>query len=281
MAHNDNTDDYSVQLGSLRSDVTITLHTYHAVRIWNGVRRSDDSNEPRFRGVPGMQSYFAITNLLKLVSSRDDPFADWWMLKLEERIELARKKMDGFTQTLDTVMKRIPSQMSISENLNQKPLVMPLYVSCYLGFHGIYLLEGYDRLVRKVLLANHIGLLGRADMESFVDQGSHELRSLVGLAWTFRNTGTSRDDIAANNARAREAIEKLGRPPEDILQGIRRSEFAPRIIRPKAAAASRELRPAQDADLDVAVDSEQALKAETVASGNSSSMSDEQKQEAE
>ncbi len=41
--------------------------------------------------------------------------------------------------------------------------------------------------------------------------------------------------MAANNARAREAFERLGTPPSDILQGTRRSEFAPNIQRDNAA----------------------------------------------
>jgi len=264
MAYDDNnTDDYQVNLGSLRSEVTITLHTYHAFRIWNGVRRPDEQEEARFRGIPGMQNYFAITNLIKLASGRDDPFADWWMIKLEERIEAARARIDKFSRELVDVMKRVPSQISISDNLNQAPVTLPLYVGSHLGFHGVYLLTTYDELVRKVLLANHTGLLGRLDMESYIDLAAHELRSLIELANRFRNTGASRDDMAANNARAREAVEKLGLPPEDILQGNRRSEFAPRIIRAKAAAPSRKLRPAlnsdDDATLAVKTDTEQAL----------------------
>jgi len=264
MAYDDNnTDDYKLQLGSLRSDVTITLHTYHAFRIWNGVRRSaEQEEERRFRGIPGMQNYFAITNLIKLACGRDDPFADWWMIKLEERIKEARQRMDQFSAELNAVMKRVPSQISISDNLNQKPVSLPLYVGSHLGFHGVYLLTAYDELVRKVLLANHTGLLGRLDMESYIDLAAHELRSLIELANRFRNTNTSRDDMAANNARAREAIEKLGLPPEDILQGIRRSEFAPRVVRPKAPVPVRELRPLVDAGdaeaLAIASDTEQA-----------------------
>ncbi|MNR67406.1 hypothetical protein D3C85_1913710 [compost metagenome] len=37
--------------------------------------------------------------------------------------------------------------------------------------------------------------------------------------------------MAANNARALAAIDKLGLPPMDILEGHRRSQFAPPIIR--------------------------------------------------
>jgi len=37
--------------------------------------------------------------------------------------------------------------------------------------------------------------------------------------------------MAANNARALAAMEKFGLPPMDILEGHRRSQFAPPIIR--------------------------------------------------
>jgi hypothetical protein len=41
--------------------------------------------------------------------------------------------------------------------------------------------------------------------------------------------------MAANNARAQAAIEKFGLPHMDILEGHRRSQFAPPIIRRGAA----------------------------------------------
>ncbi|MNN41136.1 hypothetical protein D3C81_1552360 [compost metagenome] len=40
--------------------------------------------------------------------------------------------------------------------------------------------------------------------------------------------------MAANNARAREAIDKFGTLPQDILEGTRRSQFAPPIARNNA-----------------------------------------------
>ena len=59
---------------------------------------------------------------------------------------------------------------------------------------------------------------------------STPLRSLFELS-RFRASGATRDDLAANNARARAAIEKFGTLPEDILQGIRIPELGPRPTR--------------------------------------------------
>jgi len=42
--------------------------------------------------------------------------------------------------------------------------------------------------------------------------------------------------MAANNARALAAMEKFGLPPMDILEGHRRSQFAPPIVRHGAVA---------------------------------------------
>ena len=73
-------------------------------------------------------------------------------------------------------------------------------------------------------------------MESWIDGGAHLLRSLFGLAQRYRLAGVNRDDMAANNARAREAVDKFGTLPQDILEGTRRSQFAPPITRSHAHA---------------------------------------------
>ncbi|TQF77705.1 AcaB family transcriptional regulator, partial [Pseudomonas aeruginosa] len=57
------------------------------------------------------------------------------------------------------------------------------------------------------------------------------LRSLFSLAQQYRYSGTTRDDFAAKNAAARAALEKFGELPQDVLEGTRRSRFAPPIAR--------------------------------------------------
>jgi integrating conjugative element protein (TIGR03761 family) len=68
-------------------------------------------------------------------------------------------------------------------------------------------------------------------METWIDSGAHLLRSLYGLAQRYRLAAVTRDDMAAKNARAHEAIDRFSLPPQDILDGTRRSQFAPPIIR--------------------------------------------------
>ncbi|WP_223509943.1 PFL_4669 family integrating conjugative element protein [Pseudomonas sp. BF-RE-29] len=219
-------DHYQLNLGSLRSSITLTLHTHHAARIWQG-RTAREGAHP----IMGMAGYISVTNLIKQTSAHDDPYADWAMLQLEEKLLQAKAGMLELTQQLDRVKQDLPPQIDMSDNLNIHPVTLPLYIGSQLGFLAVYLLTDYDTLVRRTLLAHHTALIGRVDLEAWIDDGAHLLRSLFGLAQRFRHAGVTRDDMAANNARACEAIDKFGLPPQDILQGLRRSQFAPPIIR--------------------------------------------------
>jgi integrating conjugative element protein (TIGR03761 family) len=66
-------------------------------------------------------------------------------------------------------------------------------------------------------------------LERWLNEGAHALRSLFSLAQQYRYSGCTRDDFAAKNAAARAALEKFGELPQDVLEGTRRSTFAPPI----------------------------------------------------
>jgi len=229
-------DHYQLNLGSLRSSITLTLHTHHAARLWQGRLAREGVH-----AIMGMAGYISVTNLLKQASSQDDPFADWFMLQLEEKLLLAKAEMLALSEQVGRLERDLPSQVDIGDNLNIHPVTLPLFIGSQLGFLAVYLLTDYDTLVRRVLLAHHTALIGRSDMEIWIDRGAHLLRSLFGLAQRYRLAGVSRDDIAANNARARDAVDKFGLPPQDILEGLRRSQFAPPTVRHPAVIHEAEL----------------------------------------
>jgi len=229
----DNTvaDHYQLNLGSLRSSITLTLHTHHAARIWQGRAAREGVHS-----IMGMAGYISVTNLIKQTAAQDDPYADWAIVQLEEKLMQAKAGMLELTQQLDRIRQDLPTQIDMSDNLNIHPVTLPLYISSQLGFLAVYLLTDYDTLVRRALLSHHTALIGRRDMEAWIDDGAHLLRSLFGQAQRYRHAGVTRDDMAANNARAIAAIEKMGLPPMDILEGHRRSQFAPPITRRDAVA---------------------------------------------
>ena len=222
-------DNYRLNIGSLRSDVKLTLHTHHAARIWMGRPKSD--LKP---GIIGLSGFCSVVNRMSRGAQQDDPYSDWWMILLEDKITESKQGLKDIEARLDTAMATLPPAISISENLSIQPISMPLYISNPIGFQAVYLLTGYDEIVRRILLAQHVGLVGRRDMEAWIDEGAAVLRSLFGLAQLYKYSGAERDDFAANNAKAeaaRKLYERYGELPQDILQGLRRSTFAPPIIR--------------------------------------------------
>ena len=222
-------DNYRLNIGSLRSDVKLTLHTHHAARIWMGRPKSD--LKP---GIIGLSGFCSVVNRMSRGAQQDDPYSDWWMILLEDKISESKQGLKDIEARLDTAMATLPPAISISENLSIQPVSLPLYISNPIGFQAVYLLTGYDEIVRRILLAQHVGLVGRRDMEAWIDEGAAVLRRLFGLAQLYKYSGAERDDFAANNAKAeaaRKLYERYGELPQDILQGLRRSTFAPPIIR--------------------------------------------------
>ena len=180
----------------------------------------------------GMAGYISVTNQIKLAAACDDPYADWATLQLEEKLLQGKAEMEALNQALEQIHRDIPTQVDIGDNRNIHPVTLPLFIGSQLGFLAVYLLTDYDTLVRRTLLAHHTALIRRPDMERIIDSGAHQLRSLFSLAARYRHTGATRSDLRSGNARAQAAIERFGLPPADILDGTRRSQFAPPILRP-------------------------------------------------
>jgi integrating conjugative element protein (TIGR03761 family) len=212
----------SLNLGSLRSAMSLTLHTHHAARIWHGRPPTDERP-----GIIGLNGFVAIMNKLKRGVEQDDPYSDGWMLRIEEKLEQTRTNLQALREQVDQALAEVPPALSLGENLNVQPVKLPLFIHSPLGFKAVYLLADFDELARRLILAHHTALIDRNTLERWLDGGAHALRSLFSLAQQYRFSGATRADFAAMNAVARGAIEKFGELPREILDGSRRSRFAP------------------------------------------------------
>ena|GEM_PF-72081 len=231
-------------LGVLRSEITLKLHTVHASRIWRG--RPDAEGSPR---IIGLHRYITITNLMKHGSELDDPFSDWWMVRIEGKIEETRQQLQSLREQIQHVLDSVPPALSLGENLNVQPVELPLYVGSPLGFAAIHLLMDYDTLVRKLLLAHHIAVIKRSTLEFMLSEASHAMRSLFGMAHYYRYSGVNRGDCKAQNAAWLAAVAKYGMPPPGVITGEVRSNFAPPLRTARAARAAEVIAEAGTEDI--------------------------------
>ncbi|WP_372166027.1 PFL_4669 family integrating conjugative element protein [Xanthomonas axonopodis] len=218
-----------LNLGSLRSAMSLTLHTHHASRIWHG--RAPADGRP---GIVGLNGYIAVMNKMKRGAEQDDPYSDWWMLRIEEKLSQTDTALRQLREQVDRALTEVPAALSLGDNLNVQPIRLPLFANAQLGFMAVYLLADYDELARKLILAHHTALIDRSTLERWLNEGAHALRSLFSLAQQYRYSGCTRDDFAARNAVARAALEKFGELPQEVLEGTRRSRYAPPIVRRSA-----------------------------------------------
>jgi integrating conjugative element protein (TIGR03761 family) len=230
-----------LNLGALRSAMSLTLHTHHASRIWHGRAPSEGR-----AGIIGLNGFIAAMNKMKRGAEQDDPYSDWWMLRIEDKLANTKTSLQALREQVDQALTHVPSALSLGENVNVQPVKLPLFINAQLGFMAVYLLADFDDLARRLILAHHTALIDRSTLERWLNDGAHALRSLFSLAQQYRYSGTTRDDFAAKNAAARAALEKFGELPQDVLEGTRRSRFAPPLLRranrsgPEPVAANAE-----------------------------------------
>ena len=220
------TNDLELNLGTLRSSMQLTLHTHHAFRIWHG----RDTSEGR-ASIIGLNGFLVVMNKMKRGAELDDPYADAWMLRIEDKLHETKECFRVMREQVDLVMSELPEALSLSENLNVQPVKIPLFVNAQLGFLAVYLLADFDAIVRDLILAHHTALISRRTFASCLDEGSHALRSLFALAQQYKASGLQRDDYRANTAAAVLAKQRFGEVAADILDGTRRSPFAPPLLR--------------------------------------------------
>lgn len=218
-------ENYHLTSGPLRSAITVELHTHLATRTWTGRQANPEENT---HAIIGMPRFLSILNIIRLDCVADNPYADMWMLRLEERLLAAREEMNDLISSTKTVFSQLlPEMMTVENCLSIQPARFPVFAASQLGFIAIYLLTDYDGLMRNALLANHMAFLSRAELNSLNQRGGNIIRSILVLAQRYRRLSVTRQDIREGNVRALAAQEQAGPVPNDIFDGSLRSAWAP------------------------------------------------------
>ncbi|EBZ5774447.1 TIGR03761 family integrating conjugative element protein [Salmonella enterica] len=210
--------------GPLRTTVTIELHTHLATRTWSG---RQPNPEEKVHGIIGMPRLLNILNVIRLDAIADNPYADLWMLRLEERLLNAREEMNVLIDSMKTTFSQLPEMMTVESCASIQPARFPVFAGTQLGFIAVYLLTDFDKLMRNLMLAHHMALISRAELNDLRQRGGNLIRSILVLAQKYRRIPVTRQDIRDRNARALAAEEQAGPVPEDIFDGSRRSAYAP------------------------------------------------------
>lgn len=213
--------------GGLRGEAQLLIQTRKAQILVRG--RAPTKDRP---GIPGLVRFGLIARRLWIASALDDPYADWYLIKVLEALNEGREELKAMQEKVAGLLGGVRGvELTIGES--DSPIHVPLRFANPYGYMGAYLVADYDELARTILTAKHVGLMVRDDAERMLAQGGRLVRRAFSATQGWRYLSVTRDDMAANNARARKAIETMGEiPDKSVLEGTLRPRIAPDIRKP-------------------------------------------------
>ncbi len=219
----DEKDESSSQKQGLRSNVSVNLHSYQARNAFDGRRATEDKP-----AIIGINRFAGAVKQIFQDARADDPWADWWLVKIDEQVELAKTKMDALRQEFSDHYPETPD-INIQDAISLIPQSRELRFSSPYAYRMAYLVVDYDKLCCTVLTLSHIGLMTRKERERYLGLGSKIIKAALTAAVGFRHQGVTRNDLIANNPRAQKARQLMGEVPIDVVDLKRRSPYAPEL----------------------------------------------------
>ena len=211
------------QPGGLRNNTRMTIETRQAQKLVVGRKRSKEV-EP----IIGLLDFGRRMKLIWLSAEADDPYADWFLVKIEKSMAESKALIEDKTTWLNTRMNEMEGfDIQVAHSL--QPLHVPIFFQNPYGYMGAYLIADYDALARAVFTARHIALIDRALAEHLLKSTGKAIRRTFNLASLWKFTGITRIDIQAKSLQATRAIETMGECPELILSGVQRALISPAI----------------------------------------------------
>ena len=235
---NERTEPLQLNLGIVaRRDVADAAH-HHASRIWHGRAPIEGAS-----GIIGLNGFIGAMNKMKRGAEQDDPMhSDWWMLRIEDKLAATKTRLETLREQVDQALADVPPALSLGENMNVQPVKLPLFVNAQLGFMAVYLLADYDDLARKLILAHHNGADRPQHLGALAQRRCARAAQPVLAGPAVPLLGHDARRLRGEERGGAAALEKFGELPQDVLEGTRRSRFAPPIAPADEQARTRRLR---------------------------------------
>jgi len=210
--------------GALHGQVWLTVQTNQAQQLIHG--REGTPDKPAIIGLVGFADRLRV---IWLAARRDDPYADWWLIKVHEVIDAARIYIRSRQAALVRQLEQMAA-MEVSVAASQHPYRVQLQFAIPYAYQGAQLLAEYDRLVCTAFTARHIGMLDGASCKQVQQACARKLRALFLIPQGYRLLKIDREAVRLNKGRSSEARQLMGAVPEDILSGEQQAPFAPRKV---------------------------------------------------
>lgn len=215
--------------GLLRGNASLDIQTRQAQRLVYGRQRTESKEH-----IIGLVRFGM--NMKRIWSSacRDDPYADWTLLQVENALNTTRESIRTLRQGTATLLESAATGVQIDIAHSLQPVRVPLQFANAFGYMGAYLIADFDQLVCAILTGRHVGLIQRGDSDRTLHNCARRIRHAFALSGLWKFTLVTRTDIRHDTPiarKAREAMALMGELPQVILEGSQRARIAPEISR--------------------------------------------------
>ncbi len=212
--------------GTLRGEVWLTVQSHHAQRLILG--RAATLEKPAITGLVGFADRLRI---IWNAARADDPYADWWLIKIDEALERARTRIKTERAALDDCIEQ-RSALQISVVTTSKPYRVALNFANPYAYWGAHLIAEFDTTARTILTAKHVGLINSTLAERALRGCAGAIRSLFAVPQGYRVLRIDREAVRAGGKTAKEAADIMGELPQAVLLGEHSAALTPRKAQP-------------------------------------------------
>lgn len=192
----------------------LDLHTRQAVKIFLG--RSQKRGR---RGIPGLAKFITYTNLIWDRAKKDDPWADWYLLKIEQRIEQSEAKLYELQNRLNNLLCNSSHGIRLVEmGESAGPVPFPLAFIVPQGFMVAELVGLYDEVVMAIVIARQRGKVDLRLSERWIHEGARAVRAAFNSPYGYRNCMVNRILVLKQTPHAKKAHKFMGPLPKEVLQ---------------------------------------------------------------
>jgi integrating conjugative element protein (TIGR03761 family) len=211
--------------GALQGQVWLTVQTSQAQQLIHG--RAGTPDKPAIIGLVGFADRLRV---IWLAARRDDPYADWWLIKVHEGIEANETFVRHRQVELDKHLEQMTG-MEVNVASSQRPYRVHLKFANPYAYRAAQLLARYDQLVCTALTARHIGLRDGAAYVQVQQACVRKLRALFMIPQGYRMLKIDRDMVRKQTGRSHEARQIMGEVPDDVLSGERHAPLVPSQVK--------------------------------------------------
>jgi len=207
--------------GVLRGEVWLTVQSHHARRLILG--RAATVEKPAIVGLVGFADRLRV---IWNAARADDPFADWWLIKIDEALQRARRRIKREQAALDECIEQ-RSALQIEVVTTTKPYRVALNFANPYGYWGAHLIAEFDTTARTILTAKHVGLISANLAEQSLHGCAGAIRSLFAVPLGYRVLRINRKAVKAGGKTAKQAAEFMGELPQAVLLGEQLAALTP------------------------------------------------------